>query len=558
MIHPARLGFHDVRDFIADELRILSGESTEDKIDVLDWTLAHRPFLTPERRFSLTDHKYLEGIYRCKAKQMAVCKSSQMGISEYLLSYVLHGCDIRSATCLYIFPTDGLISDFSTARLGPAIEVSDYLGSIVHDHTGKEGKKGANRVTLKRIRNRFLYLRGGQVKPDGRSASLKSVDVDMLVIDELNECDPRVKDIAVKRLGHSQIAETRLVSTPTYPGMGIHAEYLLSDQRQWFIPCPSCGKRQSVSIDNIVTEYNESKRPSAWHMQDGKAFAACASCKKPLDLLADGEWVATYPEREIAGFHVTKFHGPVCNLDAIIEGLQSYNATKVRETYNQDLGIPYVPEGGQLTDTVLDATRRDYIHGKQGGKRCYAGIDVGSVLHMVIRQEPDSETGERRQLFAGEVSWEEAGRQLRIFDPVTTVIDGLPETHTVRGFQDSFQRGKIWLCYYGDSSGTNQKDQYAVWKHAEGTIIADRTRSLDEMYARVQEGKNTLPGNARDIPRYYDQLKAPVRTTEKNARGIETIRYVESSADHFSHAENYCALASLRARASGTAGKLDY
>lgn len=557
MIAFPRMGFETVLEYFQN--RLLEDVIEADIPDLLTWTLTHRSMLIPDRPFDLDGHKYLRGIYECQAKDMVVFKAAQMGISEYLLSYVLHACDKRKATCLYIFPNDGLISDFSTARLTPAIEASDYLASIVHDHTGSTGKKGANRVTLKRIRDRFLYMRGGQVKSDGRAGQLKSVDADLVVIDEIDECDPRVRDIAAKRLGHSNIGEMRLVSTPTYPGVGIHSEWVLSDQREWFIPCVHCGHKQTVTIDNIVTERDDTKRPKAWHQIDGKAYAACTHCQKQLDLLVAGEWIATYPERDVAGFHVKKFFGPVCDLDSMIEGLRSFNNTRQRETTNQDLGEIFVPDGGQLTDQTLDATKRDYGHGPKPGARCYAGIDVGSVLHMVIREAPDAETGERRQLFAGEVSWDTAGRLLRQYKPTTVVIDGLPETRQVRLFQEEFSRNQIWLAYYGDGSAANQKDDYAKWNYKEGTVLIDRTRSLDEMYARVYEGINTLPGNARDIPRYYDQLKSPVRILEKNARGIETARYVEGAqADHYSHAEGYCAIASLKVRTSATAGKLDY
>lgn len=552
-----KLGFEIILDFLQDGLQ--EEISTAEIPSLLDWALTYRPMLIPDRPFDLEGHKYLRGIYECQAKTMVVYKAAQMGISEYLLSYVLHACDKRKATCLYIFPNDGLISDFSTARLSPAIEASTYLASIVHDHTGKDGKKGANRVTLKRIRDRFLYMRGGQVKPDGRSPQLKSIDADLVVIDEIDECDPRVRDIAAKRLGHSGLGEMRLVSTPTYPGVGIHAEYVLSDQREWFIPCGHCGHRQTVTIDNIVTELDDAKRPQAWHQLDGKAYAACVRCQKKLDLLVDGEWVATHSERDVVGFHVKKFFGQVCDLDGIIAGLQSYNQTRQRETTNQDLGEVYVPDGGQLTDQVLDATKREYGHGPRPGARCYAGIDVGSILHMVIREAPDPETGERKQLYAGEVSWEEAGRQLRLYKPTTVVIDGLPETRMARDFADSFPRNMVWLCYYNDGAGSNQKGDYAQWKYKEGTVIADRTRSLDEMYARIYEGVNTLPGHAKDIPRYYEQLKAPIRVLEKNSKGEEIVKYVEGAAqDHYSHAENYCALASLKVRSSAAAGKLDY
>ena len=174
-----------VFSYMSDGLR--ESAVLDDIPNLLTWATTHRSMLIPDRPFDLDGHKYLKAIYECQAKTMVVYKAAQMGISEYLLSYALHACDKRKATVLYIFPNDGLISDFSTARLSPAIEASDYLASIVHDHTGSTGKKGANRVTLKRIRDRFLYMRGGQVKPDGKAPQLKSVDADLCIIDEIDE-----------------------------------------------------------------------------------------------------------------------------------------------------------------------------------------------------------------------------------------------------------------------------------------------------------------------------------------------------------------------------------
>lgn len=534
-------------------------QEVKEQLPLLDWAQKYRPMLVPDRPFDLASHKYLEAIYSDTAQKVVVCKAAQMGISEYLLSYALHSCDQRNATCLYVFPTEGLISDFSAARLGPAIEVSEYLKSIVRDGSG--ATRGADRITLKRIRNRFLYLRGGQVKPDGSSATLKTVDADTLIIDELDECDQRVLSIAGKRLAHSALADVRLVSTPTYAGMGIHAEYLASDQRDWFIPCPHCGERQPVTIKNVVTEFDDNDRPVAWNGDDNP-FAACAKCSGKLDLTLSGEWIAAYPSRPTHGYHVKRFFGPTVDLASIIDGLRSWNETKVKETNNQDLGEPHQARGSRMTDGDLDACVRDYGHGIDRSRRCYMGIDVGRVLHCVVRQEPDQETGERKQLYAGTVDWQEVGRLILRYAPACVVSDGLPETTKARELQADFSPGLIWLCYYGEGSATNQKNDFLQWDLQQGRVIADRTRSLDEMYDRVYTEVNTLPASIANVADYYDQLKELQRTVEGKRDGTQVSRYIGAGADHWAHAENYASIASHytppRRPRGAVAGKLDY
>lgn len=523
------------------------------RIGLLDWVQRHRRELIPDRFFDLESHPYLADIYNETAREMVLYKSSQVGISEYLLSYALYSCDIRNATTLYVFPNNELVNDFSAARLGPAIEASDYLRQIVIEGAAEDGKKGADRVTLKRIRNRFLYFRGGQVKKDGKSAQLKSIDADVIVLDELDEMDPRAPSIAQKRLGHSQIAETRWASTPSYPGRGIHDKWLESDQRLWFIPCKSCGQKQDVQISDIVTEFDKIGRPRGWHgMKDGEAYAVCRHCGARLDRRASGEWIATAQGRGMAGYHITKLMAPNVDLLEVVKALDTTDETKRREAYNQDLGLPYQPRGGGLNDGVLDACRREYLHGGNRLNRCYMGVDVGKVLNVVIRSAPHSETGERAQLMAAEVSWEEVERLWQFYQPQTTVIDALPETKAARDLQAklSTATNRIFLAYYNEES--KEPEPYK-WNADAGTVLIDRTRAIDATFARFIDGENTLPANALDVANYYAQMKAPVRVVEKAASGKDIARYVESTPDHYAHAENYCAAASAYTGATAVA-----
>lgn len=513
------------------------------RIGLLDWVQQHRRELIPDRFFDLASHPYLADIYNETARELVLYKAGQVGISEYLLSYALYSCDIRNATTLYIFPNNELVNDFSAARLGPAIEASDYLRRIVIEGAAESGKKGADRITLKRIRNRFLYFRGGQVKKDGKSAQLKSIDADVIVLDELDEMDPRAPSIAQKRLGHSKIAETRWASTPSFPGRGIHEKWGESDRRLWFIPCPSCGQKQDVQIGDIVTEFDQIGRPHAWHgMKDGEAFAACRHCGARLDRGASGEWVAT-AQSDIAGYHVTKLIAPDVDLTGIVKALETTDETKRREAYNQDLGLPYQPRGGGLSDDILDQCRREYLHSGVSKTVCFMGVDVGKVLNVVVRAGPHEETGERAQLFAAEVSWEELEGLWQRYRPQTTVIDALPETKMARDFQAKLSTpGKpIYLAYYNEES--KEPEPYR-WKVGDGTVLIDRTRAIDATFARFLVAESTLPANALDIPNYYSQMKAPIRVVEKTAAGKDIARYVESMPDHYAHAENYCCAAS--------------
>jgi len=512
---------------------------------LLAWTILNRAMLRPEAPFNLGEHKYLRDVYDWHGRERVVCKAAQVGASEMAISYALWSADIRNATVLYLFPTERHVSDFSTARIGPAIEASPYLQSIVGGGPAEDGgrKRGADQVQLKRVRDRFIYLRGSQVREDDNSqakaAQLKSIDADVVVFDELDEMDNRAPEIALKRLGHSRLAECLWVSTPTYSGFGIHEKYQKSDCRQWFVACPHCGNRQPVEINDVVIAWDDSGRPLSWHETDGHAWPACRRCHRPVDRLADGEWVPEFPGRSVEGFRISKLFCPAGDIDAILQLLQSSNETRRSECFNQDLAMPYVPKGAKLTTLDLDNARRDYNHGpvdRSSGVLIYAGIEAGVLLHMVSRTSVNAPGGSR-QLFAGAVeSFEEVGVLLRRYGVRRAIIDGLPETRKARELQAALGGGIVFLAYYTEET----KNECPVrLNEKDGVAHLDRTRTLDDLVSGIMAGSLTLPAGAAGIPNYYTHMMDSVRVVNES-HGVLVARYISTGHDHFFHAENLC------------------
>lgn len=514
-------------------------------LDLLTWSFLHRQYLRPNVHFSLHDHLYLKGMYLEAGREVIFMKAGQIGISELLISYAIHGCDERASDVLYMMPTIRDVSEFSQSRFGPALEASPYLDGIVVG-SGRT-TRGADKVSMKRIRYNWLYLRGGNVDQRGGASQLKSIPVDILIGDEIDEMDNRAMPIARKRLGHSPIKEVRQASTPSYHGVGIHEEWEGSDQREWHVPCPHCGHKQQLLIDNVVEEWDALGRPFVWHGQEeGRAWIACVKCGKEMNRLSMGEWVPTYPGRDVIGYHPTKLMAAHTPLIDVVRNLQTIDETERKEAVNQDLGLPHTPKGGRLERTDLDACRREYAHGPVDGIPAYMGVDVGKALHVVIRQRQDKE-GNKKQLFAGAVvSFDDVGRLMKKYGVKTCVIDALPETRSARAFQAGFRDKAVWLCYYVGGDTGVKKTAAVDWDYRNGIVNADRTRTLDSMYAGFYDESNILPAAARNIPDYYDHMVEMIRTIEKKPDGTSVARYVREKDDHFAHAENYAAIAALR------------
>lgn len=471
-------------------------------------------------------------------------------MSEWLVSYAIHSCDVRKMDIMYLLATEATLRDFSTTRFGMAAEASPHIKNImVQQSTGD--RRGSDSQSLKRIRDHWLYMRGASVSSDSSSPKLKSVPVDGIVMDEFDEIDERAPELARKRMGHSKIAEERSVSTPTYPGVGIDAEWTTTNQMMWFLTCSHCGNKQDLLIDDLVIEWDSLERPVAWYGQkDNIPYIACRKCHKPLDRSLPGEWVPKYPDRPKFGFHMSKLIAPLSDLGDIIKNLQTTNEDKRKEAYNQDLGMPYSPRGGGLTMQTLDDARRQYSMRESAEGGCVMGVDVGLQLHVVIRRT-FSNDGSRPMVWAGAVpTFEEVGQLIRKYNVRVCVIDAMPETRKARELQSNNRHGVVWLCYY-DAGDSSKREDISNWNDKEEQVSADRTRSLDETVTRFGEGVNTLPREIKSVQDYYTHLTSVVRVTEKRRDGNMAARWVETGPDHYMHAENYCTIASMRGQKLG-------
>jgi len=523
-----------------------AGEAIDEApLGLLAWTMRHRQFLIPDRPLDFVKHPYLVALYGDTSEHMTVRKAAQMGASELLISYAMHACDVRKATVLYVFPTDTHVSDFSVARIGPAIEASPYLQRLIvsgGDQTSSEAarRKAADRVTLKRVGDRFWYLRGARVKKDGGAPQLKSVDADVVLLDEVDEMDQRAIPIAEKRLGADSLGEMRAVSTPTYPGMGIEQLWVLTNQMYWFIRCDHCGKRQYLTLDHFVVEYDALERPIIWNgMDEDKAVAHCQKCDGVMDRLGPGEWIAEFPHIKRHGYHLTKLYSARQDPLEIIERLRVINETQRKECVNQDLGLPYQPRGGRMTNQLLDLLRRDYAFGVMPTEETTMGVDVGNVLHFVVRGPKDYLTGEKPLRMAGVVdSFEAIAAEIIRWNCKRVVVDAMPETKKARELQAKFEPGLVWLAYYSSSPASSRRPDMYLWRPEQGEINIDRTRGLDRMYEGFYTKSHTLPAHMRDVPGYYDQICHMVRVVEERQH-TQLAVYVGTAADHYAHAEGY-------------------
>lgn len=500
-------------------------------------------------------HRYQVAILCDTAQHKVIEKATQCGISELEDCHALSLCD-QGRRVFWVFPNEILRNQFVKDRLDLSIANTPHYQMLVaraRQQFKARNKDASDEVTIKQFGTGAIALVGSN-----SLASFKSFTADDVIIDELDQCDQGNLAMAPDRFAASQYRTTWKVGNPTISGFGIDALYAESDRKRWFIRCEHCGERQPLDwFVNVVREISEGifePRGSAAFLGSGDSeshdrdnshlvhggddlSALCRKCECPLDRLSDGEWVAEYPDRPISGYQINQiFSGsvPLAEMWAAFERGQD-NETERMRFYNSVLGLPYTPRGSKLNEVVLDACVDEFLPQESVGSGCYVGIDVGSLLHVIVLDDA------RVLRIDALHSFDELDDVMSKYGADCCVIDAMPETRKAREFAERHP-GNVLLCTFVRSD----KVQDFTVDYEAMRVIADRTQTLDESHAAILQGVMRLPRDAASVPDFYAQMMAPTRIFDNSNSDSTKHRFVwaeGSQADHYRHAFNYAWLA---------------
>jgi len=517
--------------------------------DPLAWRMAHR---VVDDGGQLQHLPALAAIARDRSPLVVIQKSAQVGATELLVDLALWAADSAYAgrgNVLYLMPTQNQMEDFSQARFDRAIQDSPYLRSRLQPEPPR--RKGADSKRLKRIGPGYIFLRGTE-----SLRQIASVDADLVVLDEYDQMDEGVLDLARKRIASSRAGRIVVASTPRLPEAGINALFQQSDQHRYWLACSACGLEQTPAWDANV---------------DAQRVAlVCAGCHEPLETRVAGRWVAAAPGNPLRGYHMSRLLSPWVDLGAMVEASRSRTPSGLQEFYNSDLGEPFFDPGAGLSPDILDRCRDDYDLQDYKGQACTMGVDVGLVLHVVVRECPSGAQRDplqpRRLWFAGTVDrFEELEPLITRFNVGGIVVDAQPELHKAAEFVQR-HAGLARVAWYG------RPDPGCEWvapsEGAPPAFRVNRTGAIEQTLQRFRDGVARLPRNARLLGgartggaygEYYRELLALQRRMTQEKDGNWVARWEDRGhADHYAHAEAYCLFAEQLVPAPGvSAGILD-
>lgn len=240
-------------------------------------------------------------------ERVVLVSGAQMGKTRVGLNWIGYIIDVAPGPMLMVEPTVDIAKKVSKQRLATMIETTLALSEKVAEARSRDS---GNTMFEKSFPGGILLLTGANSAVGLRSMPIRYLfldEVDGYPLDVENEGDP--VGLAEARTTTFARRKIFLTSTPTLKGLSrIEAEYLLSDQRRYFVPCPHCGVYDWIRWERM--QWPEGQ-------PDGVRLA-CQSCgvlleerHKPV-MLERGQWRATAPgPGKSAGFHISTLYAPL-------------------------------------------------------------------------------------------------------------------------------------------------------------------------------------------------------------------------------------------------------
>lgn len=365
------------------------------RISVSEWAEQHRHISSEVsarggqwRSFSF-QREPMDSMSNPAIRRVVIKSATQILKSSTAENTIGYAMDVTPGPIMVLLPRKEDAIEFSEDRLAPMIEASPRLRAI---------------ATVTRSGRAPKRFKGGRltVTSGGSPANVAKRAIMLLVVDEADKLPYSAGEeggpvaLARKR-GASYLDRFKelIASSPTIEGSLIDREYALSDQREFFIPCPHCGTEQSLMKKWHRVRWEKTRLnaegtlvPLTRQEQADSARYYCEAegCQKPWDnrqlkeAVEHGRWIAQAPFNGIAGYWISELYSPFKSLPQIV--MDFFEKKDHPEDYkafvNTSLAENWVAQGEAPQYELLLARRENYSIGiiPAGGLIVTAGVDV--------------------------------------------------------------------------------------------------------------------------------------------------------------------------------------
>lgn len=369
--------------------RALAIFTPPERLTVSEWADKYRVMSSQETSrpgmWDTNNVPYMRFIMDCfnkdEIEQIVWLKCTQIGGTEAMLNMVGYTISQNPSRIMYVLPDDNLIEQFSELRLQRMIGNCPTLAEKVDSR---------NSVDLIKYQGGFLVFASSR-----SPSALASWSVPILFLDEIDkfpifagkEASP-IK-LASERLKNWPIRKMFMCSTPTLKTGNIYTAYEAADVRyRYYVPCPHCGKLQTLEFGGIKWPKNEEGHSDVTTVRYS-AYYECTYCGGRIDdrhkmqMLKQGKWIA---ENQVAGivskvgFSISSLYSPWVTFGRIASEFLSSkdNPTDLQNFVNSWLGEPWENKADTLDADIVLSKESDLDEGvvPEWAQLLTAGVDV--------------------------------------------------------------------------------------------------------------------------------------------------------------------------------------
>lgn len=450
----------------ADQERVLSSESSPE------------PFRWKTSRAEY-QRAIMDAFNDATNRRVVFIKSAQVGATSIMENVVGFYIEQEPSPILIVDPTLDMAKTMSKDRLMPMIRDTPCLNAKFDEAKAAD----ADNTMLHKPFN------GGHVTLAGANspASLASRPIRVLLCDEIDRfpssagAEGSPVRLAMKRTANFWNRRIGLFSTPTDTEVGIHAEWLQSDQRRFYVTCEKCGHDQVLVWKQV-----------RWTALDASdAVYHCEECDVEINevmrdrMVRKGHWQATAKFNGVAGFHINELYSPWRAFKEIAtDYLESKDEPeKLRVWVNTSLGEPWQPKTEGVNIEKLSSEPAHKLGSiPQGVLMLTLGVDTqGNRLALQL------------------VGW---GRRLEQWVIDHVELPGNPDDDSTWDRLTEYRRQR-WTHPLGNDIGISMTAIDSGGHHAHRVVAYARTNRAEGVIA-IKGASTILPTMLRGVPGRVD------------------------------------------------------
>lgn len=313
-------------------------------------------------------------------KRVITMVASQLMKTQIALNWIGALIHMSPSNILTLLPSLGLAKRVSS-RIGKTIAVTPELKARVAANRSRDSR---NTMDTKEFEGGTLFATTA-----GSAANLAELSARFIYGDEVDRWDVDVDeegdpiDLAETRGStFGRNAKFYFSSSPTIKGASRIADlYEQSDQRQYFVPCPTCGHMQVLEWERLLY----SPDFSVVHYKcAGPECDVLIEEHHKGEMLASGEWRSTAKgDGETVGFHLNGLYAPL-GWTSWTDLAKQYEKAKTAQDRGdlEPMQVFYNTRLAKVWDSAVEQTKHEVLMARASKEKYSLGSMPAGVLAL--------------------------------------------------------------------------------------------------------------------------------------------------------------------------------